>query len=334
MKVKFFSLRPFEENHLRNANSKHHEISFETTSLSIENVALAEGYETISVFTNDDLSKSVLQELKLKGIRYIAIRATGYDQVDLEYAFQNEMAVANVPEYSPYAIAEHAVALMLALNRKIILSDKQVKQYNFSLNNLIGFDMHEKTVGIIGMGKIGGSVAKILNGFGCKIMAYDVVHNPFWVEKYGVTYCSKEEIFTKADIITLHCPLNDQTRYTINKQSIVLMKTGVMIINCGRGGLVNTEEVIEGLETKKIGYLGIDVYEKEKGVFFFDHSSEKLTDPILLKLMTFDNVIITPHQAFLTSTALKNIADTTFYNIDCWAKGDKSKNELYMNSPG
>jgi D-lactate dehydrogenase len=331
MKVKFFSVSSFEEHFLLNANCKRNEISFEAAPLSLENTSLAKGYKAISVFTNDDLSEFVLEKLKSYGVNYITIRATGYDQVNLEYAFQNKITVANVPEYSPYAIAEHVVAQMLALNRKIILADKQVKQYDFSLNTLIGFDMNGKTVGIIGMGRIGGSVAKILNGFGCKILAYDIISNSLLTEKYGVVYCSKEEIFRNADIITLHCPLTNQTKYTINRESIRLMKTGVMIINCGRGGLLNTEEVLEGLESKKIGYLGIDVYEKEKGLFFFDHSNEKLEDPTLLKLMTFDNVLITPHQAFLTSTALRNIADTTFYNIDCWAQGSKSKNELFVN---
>jgi D-lactate dehydrogenase len=329
MKVKFFSTKAHEEPYLNQANSdKQHTIYFETEALSTKTAHTTKGFETISVFTNDDLSEEILHTLQENGVKYIAIRATGYDHINLQQATQNDLKVANVPEYSPYAIAEHTIGLMLALNRKIILADKQVKQYNFTLSNLIGFDMNRKTVGIIGMGRIGQCIAKILNGFGCKILAYDIIQNPLFIEEYGITYCSKENLFDNADIITLHCSLNENSKYIINKQSIAQMKKGVMIINSGRGGLVNTIDVIEGLETKQIGYLGLDVYEKEKGLFFSDHSMETPRDEILVKLMSFDNVIITPHQAFLTLTALKNIADTTFYNIDCWANGQRSKNEL------
>ncbi len=328
MKIKFFSSRPYEEDYLIKANLTKHEISFETASLSTQTVDSTIGFEAISAFTNDDLSADILKKLKENGVNYIALRSTGYDHIDLKYAAENGIKVANVPEYSPYSVAEHAVTMMLTLNRKIIQTDQQVKKYNFTLNNLIGFDMNNKTVGIVGMGKIGQVIAKILNGFGCKILAFDIDPKSHLTENYNVTYCSKKELFEKSDIITLNCPLTEDTHYTINKESLTTMKNGVMIINCGRGGLINTSDALDGLKIGKIGYLGLDVYEKEKGLFFYDHSQNELKDTILLELMNFKNVLITPHQAFLTSTALKNIADTTFYNIDCFAQDKISENEL------
>ena len=244
MKVKIFSTRPYEENYLKAANVKGFEVNFEFTSLSIDHTDLSKGYEAISVFANDDLSSKVLEQIKSNGVKYIAIRATGYDQVDLSCASRLGLKVANVPEYSPYSVAEHALALMLALNRKLVVADRQVKQFDFTLNNLIGFDMNGKTVGIIGMGKIGKTLAKILSGFGCKILAFDLIHDPSMIEKYGVTYCSKEELFSQSDIISFHCPLNTSSKYLLNKESIEQMKDGVMLINCGRGGLIDTQAII------------------------------------------------------------------------------------------
>lgn len=328
MKVKFFSIRPYEEAYLVNANIEKHEIQFEKEALSIHNASTANGFDAVSVFTNDDLSAKVLERLQTAGVRYIAIRATGYDHVNLECAAQAGIKVANVPAYSPYSVAEHTVALMLNLNRKLIQTDKQVKQYDFTLNNLIGFDMHGKTVGIIGMGRIGSVVAKILKGFGCSVVAYDPKPDTKYSLEYDVKYCTLEELYRVSDIITLNCPLTTHTRYIINANSISQMKNGVMIINCGRGGLLKTQDAIDGLKSGKIGYLGLDVYENEKGLFFFDHSGETLNDVYLPELMKYKNVIITPHQAFLTSTALKNIADTTFENINSWGTVNSSPNEL------
>ena len=328
MKVKIFSSRQYEENHLIAANNNKYQIDFEAAPLSIQIVDATKGYTGISAFTNDDLSNPILDKLQGNGVKFIALRSSGYDHIDINYATSIGLKVANVPEYSPYAVAEHAIALMLALNRKIIQTDKQLKLYDFTLNNLIGFDMHSKTVGIIGTGKIGQIVAKILHGFGCKILAHDINPTPTLIEKYNVHYCSKEELMANADIITMHCPLNKLTLYTIDKSTISKMRPGVMIINCGRGGLLNTKDAIEGLKSGQIGYLGMDVYEKEKGVFFFNHSNTILKDDDLLELMSFKNVLITPHQAFLTKTALKDIAETTLYNIDCWANNKVCKNEL------
>ena len=328
MNVKIFSARKYEESYLIAANVSNHKLTFEPAALSIQTVETTNGYESISVFTNDDLSTTILDKLKDNGVKFLALRSSGYDHIDVNYAKSIGLKVANVPEYSPYSVAEHAVALMLTLNRKIVQTDKQVKLYDFTLNNLIGFDMNSKTVGIIGMGKIGQVVAKILHGFGCNILAYDINPNHTMTEKYKVKYCSKDELIAQADIITLHCPLNESTHYTINKTHLNQMKQGVMIINCGRGGLLNTKEVIEELKSGKIGYLGLDVYEKEKGVFFFNHSNDIIKDDELLELMGFKNVIITPHQAFLTKTALKDIAETTIHNLDCFENNLKNKNEL------
>lgn len=328
MKVKLFSIKPFEEAYLNRSNKGKHELYFEPEALSIENADSCKGFEVVSVFTNDDLSGPVLQKLNHSGVKYISIRATGYDHVDLKVADLLDFRIANVPEYSPYSVAEQAVMLILALNRKVLVADKQVKQYNFTLNNLIGFDLHGKTVGIIGMGRIGSMVAKILNGFGCTILAYDKVQNPAYSKDSKVKYCTKEEVLRESDIVSLHVPLNDSTKYIINAESIATMKEGVMLINTSRGSLIDTKAAIEGLKSGKIGYLGMDVYEKEKGLFFFDHSDKVLQDDILLELMSFQNVLITPHQGFLTSTALQDIADTTLYNINCWQVGENSRFEI------
>lgn len=329
MKVKFFSTRNYEQDYLWRSNNGRHEFVFESAALSSENVESCANYQVVSVFTNDDLSATVLQKLKQLGVNYICIRATGYDHADLNYADSIDLRIANVPEYSPYSVAEHAVLLILALSRKVITAHTQLALYNYSLEHLVGFELRNKTVGIIGMGRIGATLAAILKGgFGCTIIAYDQEPNPAMVETYGVHYGSKEEVFAKADIISLHIPLNDQTHYFINKESIASMKNDVMLINTSRGGLVNTEAVIEGLKSGKIGYFGADVYEREKGIFFYDHSDKIIRDDTLLKLMSFQNVIITPHQGFLTTTALQDIAATTLYTINCWESGKDSRFEI------
>ena len=222
----------------------------------------------------------------------------------------------------------HAMALMLALNRKLIRSHSRVRELNFTLDGLVGFDMHGKTVGLIGTGKIGSVVAKIMHGFGCKVIASDLIESKELKEKYGVTYTDCESLCSKADIISLHLPLTTETKHVINKNCIDKMKPGVMLINTSRGGLINTKDVIDGLKSARIGYLGIDVYEEEGGLFFEDHSDDILQDDVISRLMTFNNVLITSHQAFLTNTALENISKTTIYNIDCFEKGIECENEL------
>lgn len=328
MKVIIYSTKDFESSYLLQANKMNHELTFAQEALSVETAVLAKTHEVVVVFTGDDVSTAVVDKLHEAGVKYIAIRAVGYDNIDIKRANELGIKVANVPEYSPYAIAEHAVALMLALNRKLILANKQVNHHNFTVGNLVGFDMHQKTVGIIGTGRTGSVIAKILHGFGCRLLGYDIAENKELAEKYNLEYVDLKTLCLSSDIITLHTPLNTATKYLIAKEMLDEMKHGVMLINTARGAVINTEHVIEALNNGKIGYLGLDVYEKEKGIFFYDYSKHKITDEMLKKLMAFPNVIITPHQAFATHEALTNIADTTFYNLDCWALQNKSDNEL------
>ena len=328
MKVIIYSIKDFERSYLLTANKMNHEITYAEKALNAQTVGLAQTHEAVVVFAGDDVSTAVVEKLHEAGVKYIAIRAVGHDNVDIKKANDLGIKVANVPEYSPYAIAEHAVALMLALNRKLILADRQVHQHNFTVSNLVGFDMHQKKVGIIGTGRTGSVVAKILHGFGCQLSGYDIEENKELAIKYNLEYVDLKTLCQSSDIITLHTPLNTATKYLINKEMLDIMKPGVVLINTARGAVINTEDVIEALANGKIGYLGLDVYEREKGIFFYDHSKQKIKDDVLKKLMSYPNVIITPHQAFATNEALSNIADTTFYNIDCWAKNENSKNEL------
>ena len=328
MKTIIFNTKDFERPYLIKANKLNHELTLQEQPLNEHTVALAAGYEAVVVFTGDDVSASVLKQLHENGIKYIAIRAVGYDNVDIKAAVELHIQCANVPEYSPYAIAEHAVALMLCLNRKLIMADRQVHQQNFTVGTLVGFDLHNKTVGIIGTGRTGSIAAKILHGFGCNTLAFDLAKNDALTEKYNLHYVDLDTLCRSSDIITIHTPLNAGTRYLIDKEKLSLMKKGVMLINTARGAIIHTEDVMEALHDGTIGYLGLDVYEKEKGVFFYDHSENKITDEWLIKLMTYPNVIITPHQAFATQEALTNIADTTFYNLDQWSQQLPSENEL------
>jgi len=328
MKTIIYSTKDFECSYLQQANKMNHELTCVEEALNTATATLAKGNEAAVVFTGDDVSTAVVDKLHKAGVKYIAIRAVGYDNIDIKRATELGIKVANVPEYSPYAIAEHAAALMLALNRKLIVADRQVHHHNFTVSNLVGFDLHQKTVGIIGTGRIGTVMAAILHGFGCRLLGYDIAVNKELTEKYNLEYVDLKTLCRSSDIITLHTPLNAATKYLINKEMLDEMKPGVMLINTARGAVVNTEHVIDALEKCKIGYLGLDVYEKEKGIFFYDYSKNRITDEVLKKLMNHPNVIITPHQAFATNEALSNIADTTFYNIDCWANNKISDNEL------
>ncbi len=328
MKVAVYSAHSFEKEPLSVANAGKHELKFIETALSLHTVPLVQDCNGVSIFVNDDASAPVLEQLHDMGVKFLALRSAGFNHVDLEKAKALGMRAAYVPEYSPYAVAEHTVALMLALNRKLIRANSRVRDLNFSLGGLTGFDMNGKTVGIIGLGKIGEIVTKILHGFGCKLLGYDIKPRQELTDNYGMTFTDIDTICAESDIITLHAPLNDYTRYMINRQRIARMKPGVMLINTSRGALVDTKELIEGLKSGRIGYLGLDVYEEEKGLFFEDHSDEILQDDVIARLLTFPNVLITSHQAFLTHTALRNIADTTIENIDAWEQGKKGKNEL------
>lgn len=328
MKTIVYSAHKFEKQHLIDANGDKHELVLLEIPLNKESAYLAKGANAVSIFVNDDASEEVLTILHEAGVRFIALRSAGFNHVKADFAKQMGMRLARVSAYSPYAVAEHALALMLTLNRNIIRANSRVRDLNFSLEGLTGFDMNGKTIGILGTGEIGAVMTKILHGFGCKMLAFDQVEDKDLIEKYGLVYTDLPTIYREADIVTLHLPLTPDTKYVINKESVDQMKRGVMLINTSRGGLVNTKDVIDGLKSGKIGYLGLDVYEQESGLFFEDHSENILQDDILSRLLTFKNVLITSHQAFLTDTALQNIAETTIYNLDCFAKGVACENEL------
>lgn len=330
MKVTVFSTHKFEKEYLLAANNNKHQLKLVEARLTEATIDLAVGCDAISIFVSDSGSASVLERLHERGVKYLALRSAGFNHVNLERAKALNMQVARVPEYSPYSVGEHAVALMLALNRRLIQSHNRVMEQNFSLDGLVGFDMHGKTVGIIGTGKIGGVVARILYGFGCRLLAVDLVRNEQLVKQYDLTYTDISTLCSQSDIITLHCPLTKETRYIINEETISEMKTGAMLINTGRGGLVKTRAAIDALKSGKIGYFGLDVYEDEEGLFFEDHSEDVLQDDIIARLMIFKNVLVTGHQAFLTDTALKNIAKTTIHNLDCFENGVRSENEVAL----
>lgn len=331
MKTTIYSTHKFEEPYLLKANDGKHQLKLLESRLTEETAILATGSKTVSLFTGDDASAKVLEKLSTLGVKNIALRSAGFNHVDLLKVAELDMKVARVPAYSPYAIAEHTMALILALNRKLIKANNRVREHNFSLNGLTGFDLNGKTVGVIGTGKIGSVLIKILHGFGCNILAQDIEENKDLIDKYGVIYTDCATLCKHADIISLHAPLKASTKHLIDAKHIALMKTGVMLINTSRGGLVDTKAVIQGLKTKKIGYLGLDVYEEEEGLFFEDHSDDILQDDVIARLMTFNNVLITSHQAFLTETALTNIAETTIYNLDCFDKAVLSGNEISVN---
>jgi D-lactate dehydrogenase len=341
MKTIMYSIQDFERSYLLQANREHHELTLLEEALDEGTAAYAHKHEAAVIFTGDDASAEVLQKLHNAGVKYLAIRAVGYDNIDLKKATALGIAVANVPEYSPYAIAEHSIALMLALNRKLILANSQVHHHNFKVGKLVGFDLNKKTVGIVGTGRIGSIMARILHGFGCRLLGYDTKEKKALSKYFDLQYVDLKTLCKESDIISLHTPLNTATKYLINKALIDEMKPAVMLINTARGAVRNTADVIDALETGKIGYLGTDVYEKEKGIFFYDYSKNPIKDKMLKKLMSFPNVIVTPHQAFATQEALTNIADTTFYNLNCWAKSQQTENELtskesadgYVHSP-
>lgn len=328
MKTLFYSHHAFEQPYFEKVGYNSRELSFSAQALSQETASMSAGFDAVSLFANDDASAPVLELLHRNGVRFIALRSAGYNHVDLVKAKQLGIRVARVPAYSPFSVAEHAVTLMLALNRQLICSHNRVMERNFSLNGLTGFDMNGKTVGIIGTGKIGSAAARILHGFGCRILAFDLEENKDIIERYQVVYTDKETLFSESDIITLHIPLNEHTACFIDGKAITYMKPGVMLINTARGGLVNTNEVIAALKSGHIGYLGIDVYEHEHGLFFEDRSLEILQDETFARLMSFRNVLITGHQGFLTDNALKNICETTLFNLNCFEKGLPCENEL------
>lgn len=296
------------------------ELHFQPARLTLDTVALAEAYEVVCAFINDDLSAPVLEQLAAGGTRLIALRSAGFNHVDLAAAQRLGLSVVRVPAYSPHAVAEHAVALILSLNRHLHRACNRTRDGDFSLHGLTGFDLVGKTVGVVGTGQIGATFARIMAGFGCKLLAYDPYPNP-QVEALGARYLPLDALLAEAHIISLHCPLNDDTRHLINPASLSRMQRGAMLINTGRGALVNTPALIDALKSGQLGYLGLDVYEEEAQLFFEDRSDLPLQDDVLARLLTFPNVVVTAHQAFLTREALGAIAQTTLDNISSWATG-------------
>lgn len=328
MKVAVFSTKAYDRRFLEAANAEYgHELVFFTPHLTRETIPLAAGFPGVCIFVNDQLDATTLKTLAEQGTRLIALRCAGFNNVDIAATAELGMTVVRVPAYSPYAVAEHTIALILSLNRKIYRAYSRVREGNFSLDGLLGFDLHGRTVGIIGTGKIGAIVAKILNGFGCQLVAYDKLHNPE-CEALGVQYVSLPELFSVSDIVSLHCPLIPETYHLINGESINQMKHGVMLINTSRGALIDTKAVIQGLKSGKIAYLGLDVYELESDLFFEDFSNSVIQDDVFERLLTFPNVVITGHQAFFTENALRNIAETTLSNISAFERGNSCPNQV------
>ncbi len=324
MKIAFFSTKSYDRDFFDRYVTTHEIIYFDA-QLNQQTVNLAAGCTAVCVFVNDKLSAHVISELKKAGVQLIALRCAGFNNVDLAAAKENGISVVRVPAYSPYAVAEHAVALILTLNRKTHKAYNRVREGNFSLERLTGFDLHGKTVGVTGTGKIGQVFCDIMLGFGCRVLAFDLVAHQPTADK-GVEYLPLIEILQQADIFSLHCPLNEQTRHIINEQTISMMKEGVMLINTSRGALIDTTAAIGGLKSGRIGYLGLDVYEQEEKLFFNDLSENIIQDDDIMRLLSFPNVLITSHQGFFTEEALTQIARATMANVDDFAAGNTLKN--------
>ena len=333
MKVAVFSTKAYDRQFLEAANSpKQHDLVFFEPRLNRDTAILAAGFPAVCVFVHDQVDASTLEILASNGTRLVALRCAGFNNVDLNSAADLGITVVRVPAYSPYGVAEHTVGLILSLNRKIHRAYNRVREGNFSLDRLLGFNLNGRTVGIIGTGKIGLILGQIMRGFGCHLLAYDVYQNPE-LEAMGGKYVELPELFAKSDIISLHCPLTEETHHLINEQAIAQMKPGVMIVNTSRGALIDTEAVIEGLKSGQIGYLGVDVYEQESELFFEDLSGEIIQDDVFQHLTTFPNVLITGHQAFFTEEALRNISDTTMSNIADFEQGRPCHNEIRAQAP-
>lgn len=315
MTIAFFSCQPYEQPFLEAANSNHrHQLTFLPQSLTPETASLAAGHQAICVFVNDQLSRPALQALAAQGIKLVALRCTGYNQVDITTARELGIRILRVPTYSPHSVAEHAVALLTSLNRKTYLAYQRTKANNFTLGGLMGFDLYGKQVGVIGTGKIGAAFARIMLGFGCHVLAYDKMPATA-LQQLGVTYCPLDELLEKADVVSLHCPLTPETHHLIDAPALARMKPGAYLINTSRGGLLDTPAVLDALNRGHLGALGVDVYELEDGFFFADWSDRDLPDANLNALTHLPNVLVTAHQGFFTREAMEQIAHTTLNNL-------------------
>ena len=321
MNVAVFSTKPYDEQFLVAGGRGRHEFLFLEPRLTATTAALAAGSDAVCAFVNDDLSADVLGRLAAQGIRLVALRSAGFNHVDLTAAAEFGITVTRVPAYSPYAVAEHAVGLILALNRKLHRAYNRVRENNFSLSGLLGFDLHDRVVGVVGTGQIGAVFAQIMVGFGCRVLAVDPFPNEA-CQRLGVRYVELGELLGAADIVSLHCPLTTDTHHLINGEGLAQMRDGVMLINTSRGALVDTVAAIDALKSGKLGYLGLDVYEEEAGLFFEDLSDTVIDDDVFSRLLTFPNVLITGHQAFFTEQALEQIAATTVANLTAFERGE------------
>lgn len=329
MKIAFFDAKEYDKNSfIKSNNDGKYEIVFYETRLTKDTCRLAEGCDAVCVFVNDDVNREVIDELVKMNIHLIALRCAGYNNVDIEYAY-GKIHVVRVPAYSPYAVAEHAMALLLTSIRRIHKAYIRTKDFNFSLNGLTGFDLHGKTVGVVGTGKIGRIFIDICRGFGMNVIAYD----KFPAADSGIEYVPLEELWGRADIISFHCPLTDENRHMVNTETIAQMKKGVVLINTSRGALIDAEALVEGIKARQVGAACLDVYEEESNVFFHDYSGHIVDDDILARLISMPNVIVTSHQAFLTEEALSNIADTTLKNVEEFFENEYSANEVCYKCP-
>ncbi|HDQ46197.1 MAG TPA: 2-hydroxyacid dehydrogenase [bacterium] len=328
IRIAFFDTKPYDEAFFSPFTGKDgYEIKFFPGRLTADNASLTRGFDAVCVFVNDQITREIVDALCENGIRLIALRSAGYNHVDLKAVYR-KIHVVRVPAYSPHAVAEHAVALMMTLNRKTHKAYFRTRDNNFTLNGLLGFDMHGKTAGVIGTGLIGRKVIDILKGFGMEILAYDLFPDPDYAEERGIRYTDMDTLYEESDIITLHCPLTPENVHMIDSGAIARMKDGVMIINTGRGKLIDTADLIEGLKSRKVGAAGLDVYEEETEYFFEDWSQTGVEDDVLSRLLTFPNVLITAHQGFFTQEALTNIAGTTMENIRLFFEEDRLPNEI------
>ncbi len=327
MKIAFYDAKNYDQNSFNALNESYgYKIKYFDYKLNEDTVKLSRGYDVVCAFVNDTINEEVVDSLHEQGVGLIAMRCAGYNNVDFEAAF-GKIHVVRVPAYSPYAVAEHALALIMTLNRKTHKAYSRTRDNNFNINGLQGFDLYQKTVGVIGTGKIGQIFANICKGVGMNVLAYDKFPN----EASGLDYVDLETLYSQSDIISLHCPLLKDTHHIVNESSMAQMKSGVMLINTSRGGLVDTEALIQSLKEKKVGYAGLDVYEEESEYFFEDFSEEIIDDDVLARLLSFPNVLVTSHQAFLTAEALENIASTTLESIRCFENGDELENEICYN---
>lgn len=328
IKIAFFDTKSYDRESFDKENERlGYELHYYKDRLSVRTAQLAQGKDVVCVFVNDECDARVIDALAAYGVKLIALRCAGFNNVDMGAA-KGKIPVVRVPAYSPHAVAEYAVTLMLCLNRKVYRSVYRTREGNFKLKGLMGFDMYGKTVGIIGMGRIAKELVKILRGFGMNVVAYDPYPDTKFAEEHQARLVTLDELYAESDIISLHCPLTDDTKFIINSKSIAKMKPGVMIVNTGRGKLIHTEDLIEGLRSGQIGSAGLDVYEEEQNFFYEDRSDKMLDDDKLALLLIMPNVIVTSHQAFFTREAMHNIAVTTLGNIGAWAAGKPLENEV------